>query len=136
MVMEYLDGNEYSVDVYIHDGKVITAVPRKRTGVSSGIVLDGTVVHNKMLIEAAEKITEAIAESGFLNLQFFINDHGCKLTDVNARFCGSQVMSLGANVNFPYLFLQYNLLGEYVSVNPRWNTRMIRYRENLFVYDD
>lgn len=135
IAMEYLCGTEYSVDVFLHDQKVIVAVPRERTGVSSGIVLDGKVVYNEELIKAATEVAVSLAENGFLNLQFFKTDDGYKLTDVNARFCGSQVMSLGAGVNFPYLFIQYNLLGEYVKVKPRWNTRMIRYRDHFFVQE-
>lgn len=136
IAMEYLAGKEYSVDVLLHNGKVVVAVPRERTGVSSGIVLDGKVVCNEALIEAATRITEKLASNGFLNLQFFKTDDGYKLTDVNARFCGSQVMSLGAGVNFPYLYLQYNVLQEYVEVQPRWNTRMIRYRDHFFIHED
>lgn len=136
IAMEYLSGKEYSVDVLLHSGKVVTAVPRERTGVSSGIVLDGKVVFNEELIHAATQITEALADNGFLNLQFFETAAGFKLTDVNARFCGSQVMSLGAGVNFPYLYLQYNVLNEQVEVEPVWNTRMIRYREHFFVRED
>lgn len=135
IAMEYLDGPEYSVDVFMHDKKVVVAIPRERTGVSSGIVLDGKVVYNEKLIEAATEVAESLANNGFLNLQFFETADGYKLTDVNARFCGSQVMSLGAGVNFPYLFIQYNLLGEYVEVEPRWNTRMIRYRDHFFVQE-
>ncbi|GAB3049504.1 ATP-grasp domain-containing protein [Virgibacillus ainsalahensis] len=136
IVMEYLKGTEYSVDVYIHNGKVIVAVPRERTQVSNGIVLDGTVVFNEELIQAATEITECVATSGFINLQFITTDDGYQLTDINARFGGSHVMSLGAGVNFPYLFLQYELLGEHVTVNPQWNTRMIRYRDHYFIPDE
>lgn len=136
IAMEYLDGQEYSVDVFLHKGKVVVAVPRERTGVSSGLVLDGKVVFNEDLIQAATEITECIATDGFINLQFFQTESGYKLTDVNARFCGSQVMSLGAGVNFPYLFIQYNLLGETAAIAPKWNTRMIRYREHFFIYED
>lgn len=136
VVMEYLDGKEYSVDIFLHDGKVIASVPRERTGVSSGIVLDGTVVYNEKLIKASTEIAESLAYNGFMNLQFFTTGEGYKLTDINPRFCGSQVMSLGAGVNFPYLFLQYNVLGEYEKVTPRWNTRMLRYREARFIYSD
>lgn len=136
IAMEYLSGKEYSVDVLIHEGKVVTAVPRERTGVSSGIVLDGKVVFNEELIHAATQITEELADNGFLNLQFFKTDDGYKLTDVNARFCGSQVMSLGADVNFPYLYLQYNVLNERPEVRPRWNTRMIRFRDHFFIHED
>ncbi|WP_100009786.1 ATP-grasp domain-containing protein [Lentibacillus sediminis] len=133
IVMEYLDGKEHSVDVFIHEGEVITAVPRERTHVSNNIVLDGKVVFHKDLIEAATVITKAMATSGFINLQFITTDDGYKLTDVNARFGGSHVMSLGAGVNFPYLFLQYNVLGETETVNPVWNTRMVRYRDHYFI---
>lgn len=136
MVMEYLGGKEYSVDIFLHNGKVITSIPRERTGVSNGIVLDGTVVHNEKLIEVSTEIAECLAYDGFINLQFITTEDGYKLTDVNPRFCGSQVMSLGAGVNFPYLFLQYKVLGEYERVNPRWNTRMLRYREARFIYSD
>lgn len=133
IAMEYLDGAEYSVDVFMYDHKVIVAVPRERTGVSSGIVLDGKVVNNRELIKAATEVAESLAHNGFFNLQFFESEDGFKLTDVNARFCGSQVMSLGAGVNFPYLYIQYNLLKEYVEVEPQWNTRMIRYRDHFFI---
>ncbi|WP_101842053.1 ATP-grasp domain-containing protein [Halobacillus sp. Marseille-P3879] len=133
IAMEYMDGMEYSVDVFIHEGEVIVAVPRERDGVSSGLVLDGKVVYNEELIEAATLITRQLATNGFINLQFIAAGDGYKLTDVNPRFCGSQIMSLGAEVNFPYLFLQYNVLGEYPEVDPKWNMRMIRYRDHLFV---
>ncbi|MFZ4453131.1 ATP-grasp domain-containing protein [Salibacterium aidingense] len=136
LAMEYLEGMEYSVDVFIHEGRIVTALPRERTGVSNGIVLDGTVVYNKELIEAASGITKALVSHGFINIQFIKTEEGYKLTDVNPRFCGSQVMSLGSNVNFPYLFLQYYVLGEEADVRPKWNARMIRYRENLFVEND
>lgn len=136
IAMEYLDGTEYSVDVFAHNGKVVTAVPRERTGVSSGIVLDGKVIYNEELIKAATEIAECLITDGFINFQFFSSDKGYKLTDINARFCGSQVMGLGAGVNFPYLFIQYKVLGEYEKVTPRWNTRMIRFRDHFYVYED
>lgn len=135
IVMEYLDGPEYSIDILVHRGEIVVAVPRKRNRVSNGIVIDGQVEFNKDLIEIASNVARTISNNGFLNLQFIKCNQGYKLTDVNARFCGSQVMSLGAGVNFPYLFIQYNLLNEYVSVSPKWGTRMVRYWESCFFYD-
>ena len=136
IVMEYLEGPEYSVDVLVHGGKVVTAIPRERTGVSNGLVLDGKVIRHDELIAAATNIAESFVTSGFLNLQFISGKDGYKLTDINPRFCGSQIMSLGAGVNFPYLFLQYLLLGEYVTVTPKWNTRMLRFRDQFFVEEE
>lgn len=136
IAMDYLEGDEYSVDIYLHEGKVIVAVPRLRHGVSNGIVLDGLVVEHEGLIEASTEICEQLVTSGFMNLQFMHDGHGYKLTDINPRFCGSQVMSLGAGVNFPSLVLQYNVKKEPVEVQPLWNTRMMRYRETVFFHDE
>lgn len=135
IVMEYLDGTEYSVDVLIHNGKVLAVIPRKRNRVSNGVVIDGTVEFNQEIMDAASEIATQLIGSGFINLQFINSHNGYKLTDVNARFCGSQIMSYGAGVNLPYLYIQCNILKETVHVSPRWNTRMIRYWESCFFYD-
>lgn len=135
IVMEYLSGVEYSVDVLMHDGEVIVAVPRRRDRVSNGIVIDGIVEKNQEIIDMASKIAQSIAYNGFINLQFINSNEGYKVTDVNSRFCGSQVMSFGADVNFPYLYIKYNLMNDYVTVSPKWNTRMLRYWESCFFYD-
>lgn len=135
MVMEYLNGQEYSVDVLLHHGEVIVTVPRKRKRVSNGVVIEGTVEFNEEIINLAKAVAKIIARNGFINLQFINSAKGYKLTDVNARFCGSQVMSYGAGVNFPHLFIQYNLLNDHVSVSPKWNTEMIRYWESSFFND-
>lgn len=45
-------------------------------------------------------------------------------------------MSLGAKVNFPSLFIEYSFLGNKIKVNPVWNTRMLRFRDQIFVYEE
>jgi len=132
--MPFIDGQEYSVDVFLHDHKVVVAVPRERAGVSNGIVLEGKVVYNEKLIDAASQIAKSLASEGYMNLQFFETTDGFKLTDINPRFAGSQVMSLGAGVNFPELFLKYSVFGEELEVNPIWNTQMFRYRMPKFYH--
>ena len=132
IMMEELEAPEYSVDVYVHAGKTVVAVPRDRAGVSSGLVIEGSVVKEDRLIELSTEIAEVFIEDGFINLQF-MKEHGeFKLTDINPRFCGSQVMSLGAGVNFPSLFLTYQLTDDRPVPKPIWNTRMYRYRETYF----
>ncbi|MCG1009861.1 ATP-grasp domain-containing protein [Salinicoccus sp. ID82-1] len=136
LAMERIEGKEYSVDVHLYRGQVIVAVPRERTGVSNNIVLDGKVVHHEGLIQASKEITESLVTDGFINIQFMESETGYKLTDINPRFCGSQVMSLGANVNFPSLFIEYFHLGNTVPVEPVWNTRMLRFRDQIFISED
>lgn len=135
IVMKSLNQPEFSVDLYVHDSKTVVSVPRHRVGVSSGLVLDGTVIEHTGLIAISSDIAEALIDDGFINLQFMKEDGEFKLTDINPRFCGSQVMSLGAGVNFPDLFLTYSLTDEKPIPTPQWNTRMMRYRESVFYYN-
>ncbi|WP_423188811.1 ATP-grasp domain-containing protein [Alkalibacterium sp. f15] len=134
MVMKKLDQPEFSVDLYIYDTKTVVSVPRQRIGVANGIVLDGTLIEHTKLIAISIDIAEAIIDEGFINLQFMKEDGNFRLTDVNTHFCDSQVMSLGAGVNFPELFLTYNLTDERPIPRPKWNTRMVRYSESVFFH--
>ncbi len=136
LVMPFLDSKEHSVDIYMHEGEVIVAVPRERTGVSNGIVLEGKVVCNEELIQAASEIARELMTTGFMNIQFFETETGYKLTDVNPRFAGSQVMSLGAGVNFPSIFLHYEVFGERLDIDPKWDTQMFRYRVPKFYHHE
>lgn len=133
LVMKRLDSPEYSVDIFMHEKTIISCIPRERTGVSSGLVLDGKIVNHEELIGISSQIAAALITDGFINFQFMKEDGHFKLTDVNPRFCGSQVMGLGAGVNFPELFIKYNLTDEMPVPEPKWGTRMLRYRESFFV---
>lgn len=136
IMMPELESPEYSVDIYVHEGKTVVAVPRDRAGVSSGLVIEGSVVKEDHLIDLSTEIAERLIEDGFLNLQFMKEQGEFKLTDINPRFCGSQVMSLGAGVNFPSLFLTYQLTDDRPIPEPIWNTHMYRYRETYFHHFD
>ncbi|PRO65340.1 hypothetical protein C6I21_09255 [Alkalicoccus urumqiensis] len=136
MLMEYLAGQEYSVDMYLHRGKACAVIPRRRSGVASGIVLDGVVVEDQQLMKLAEEVGTLFMTDGFLNLQFMEQDGEYLLTDLNPRFCGSQIMSLGAGVNFPEIALRCSLDGECPEISPKWNTRMVRYRDQFFMEEN
>lgn len=56
MAMEYLRGKEYSVDILIHNHKVISCVPRLRRNVATGVVINGILEKNEVLIDYSGKI--------------------------------------------------------------------------------
>lgn len=136
MAMEYLEGEEYSVDVLVCRGKPAACIPRIRSRVSTGVVIEGITVKNEELIALTESIACSLVEEGFINVQFIQSKDRVSLIDLNARFCGSQVHSLGAGVNFPYMLLASHFFGEEPAAEPVWNTRMIRYWESVFFYDE
>lgn len=133
ILMEYLPGDEYSVDLLAKESKLLVAVPRKRDRVSNGIVIRGKVEKNEQLIQATKSIVELLNLDSFINLQFRFDEQGnAKLIDLNPRFCGSQIMSLGAGINFPYMCIKIAMGENLEPVVPKWNTAMTRYWESYF----
>lgn len=135
LAMDYLEGVEYSVDIFAIKGTSQAIIPRKRKRTSNGIVIEGQLEENTEIIDASEKITKLLNITGFYNLQFISSNNSIKLIDLNARFCGSQIMSLGGDVNFPELVINYLLKNKTLKVNPKWTTKMVRYWESYFYYD-
>lgn len=136
LIMEYLPGREYSVDVLSHKGVPRVVVPRRRSRVSTGIVIDGITERREDLISLASAVVEALELDYFSNIQFRYDANGVpKVIDVNPRFCGSQVLSFGAGVNFPLLCIQQALGKEVKVPTPRWGVLMKRYWESVFFND-
>lgn len=133
MIMEYLRGDEWSVDVLKQKGEYIAVIPRRRVRVSNGIVIDGQVNENTQLIKICKDIVDELGIEGFVNLQFIPDKEGqYKLIDLNPRFCGSQIMSYGAGVNFPNLYILNNVKEELSYPTIKWNTGMKRYWETYY----
>ena len=132
LVMECLEGTEYGVDILMAGGEIVACIPRTRSRVSNGVVIDGVVEQNHDIIVASKAICKELISDGFINLQFVTGPKGVKLIDLNARFCGSQVMSFGAGVNFPLLYINKIHLKQDVEIAPRWGTKMVRYWESVF----
>lgn len=133
LVVEYLPGAEYSVDVFCTNRAASVVVPRKRERVSTGIVIDGVTEERSDLIEIVRRLTSVLGLEYFSNIQFRFDYNGRpKVLDVNPRFCGSQVLSWGAGVNFPLLCIN-EILGEpYEVPTPSWGVKMRRYWDSVF----
>lgn len=137
IVMEYLPGKEYSVDVLADNGKVITAIPRLREATVSGITTRGVVVKESDVIEYASKVVFELGLHGNIGVQIRRNiNNEPNILEINPRIQGTIVHCLGAGVNLPYLAIK---LGLGMPIEPHelvinWGTRMSRYWEEIY-YD-
>ena len=135
MLCDYIEGEEISVDILRHEKEIKAITPRVRSKVSTGIVIDGKTSKIDRIIEAATEIVEAFDIEGFLNVQFIYNDKQTILIDLNPRFCGSQVMSFGAGVNYPNMICNIAKGNRVEAITPKWNIETRRYWESIF-YDE
>lgn len=135
LVMEYLSGQEYSVDTLVADGRMLLAIPRSRDETRQGISFRGRTEYNPELVRLSKYIVEELGLAYNINLQFRYNRDGCsKLLEVNPRVSGTIVLCTAAGANMPYLALKLALDEPFSLPSVRWGTSMTRYWEEVF-YD-
>ncbi len=135
---EFIEGTEYSCDVYVDFGmRVRCVVPRKRIEIRAGEVSKGQVVKNPHIISKATKLVEALgAGPGIITLQLFLTDNGkIKFIEINPRFGGGAPLSIKAGAYFPKWILQ-ELSGKKLNIrsdNFKDDLIMLRYDSEVWL---
>ncbi|WP_332862420.1 ATP-grasp domain-containing protein [Janthinobacterium svalbardensis] len=102
LLMEYLDGHEYSADCVADQGKLICAVPRKKLHVAGS----GQLIELRDdLLAACDKLARDYRLNGVFNIQFREGANGLALLEINPRMSGGIGMACAAGPNLPYLAL-------------------------------
>lgn len=102
LVMEYLEGREYSVDCVGDNGRLVCAVPRKKpqsSGTAQRIELHGGI------LDACATLAAAHGLNGCFNVQFRESDGQPRLLEINPRMSGGISMACAAGPNLPYIAL-------------------------------
>ena len=97
MVMEYLDGPEYSIDCLAYGGELMAAIPRKK---GKGRVRE--LEQNEELLHLASEINKALKIPYIYNIQVKYKDGLPKLLEINPRMSGGLHYSCLAGINMPY----------------------------------
>lgn len=139
LVMEYLPGTEYSVDLLVNRGHVLVSIPRRREQMVGGITTEGTVVDERDVTLYTTHIAEHLNLHGNVGVQVRRNQHGqVRLLEVNPRLQGTVVHCTGAGVNLPVQAVKL-ALGEDIrqgDLDVVWGTRMKRYWKEIFYRSD
>lgn len=129
IVQEYLPGDEYSVDVYIHsDGTPIAAVPRLRLKIDSGIAVASVTKQIPELSKMALAIASHVGIRYVANIQFKQALNGdYQLLEINPRFPGTLPLTTAAGVDIPKLLVA-DIKGEKLSgIMPFKSLMTVRY---------
>ena len=103
LLMEYLDGHEYSVDCVGDHGTLICAVPRKKPHISGqGQIIDA----RDDIVQACTQLTRAYGLNGVFNIQFREGQSGLALLEINPRMSGGIGMACAAGPTLPDLALR------------------------------
>ncbi|MBP2133107.1 carbamoyl-phosphate synthase large subunit [Methanomicrobium sp. W14] len=135
LVMEYLPGVEYSVDVL--KARKYTIVPRKRDAIRSGITFHGTVEYHENIIANTQKLSEATGLDYVFGFQFKMDNHGNpKLLESNPRVQGTMVLSTFAGANLIYAAVKRALNEEIPDFRVNWGTKIFRYWGGIGVHNE
>lgn len=122
MVMEYLEGDEYTVDCYRDDNQFI-AIPRRRDEIKNGVSYRTTTVEDKDLIDKSKKLAEELDLKYAFGFQFIDG----KVIECNPRVQGTMIASTFAGANIIYSAVK-NAFGEEVpELKAEWGVKLIRY---------
>ena len=102
LVMEYLEGHEYSVDCVGNDGRLVCAVPRKKP-LSAGV--GQTIALHPEILQACADLAQAYGLNGVFNVQFRETGGVVRLLEINPRMSGGIGMACMAGPNLPYIAL-------------------------------
>lgn len=102
LVMEYLDGHEFSVDCVGDNGRLVCAIARMK----SLMVGQGQLIEQRNdILESTRQLTATYGLNGAFNVQFREGQTGLGLLEINARMSGGVAMACLAGPNLPYLAL-------------------------------
>jgi carbamoyl-phosphate synthase large subunit len=128
LAMEYLPGNEYSVDMLCQNGNARIVVVRLREEIRSGISFRSVVVENGQVDRIARQVCEALEFDGPMGIQLKEDKDGKpKVIEINPRLHGSCVLSVAAGANIPYLAVKQCLGESFETPAIRIGTRLVRY---------
>jgi carbamoylphosphate synthase large subunit len=103
LLMEYLDGHEYSVDCVGDNGRLVAAVARKKS-MQPG---QGQLIDMRTdIIEATAQLAKDYGLSGMFNVQFREGGGQLRLLEINPRMSGGIGMACVAGPNLPYIALR------------------------------
>jgi carbamoyl-phosphate synthase large subunit len=134
---EYVEGREYTVDIYAGlDGVPRVAVPRERLQVRSGEVIRSVTVRDDRIISESLRLVEVLGECvGVITAQCRVTrDNQVKFFDVNPRFGGGVPLTIQAGADFPRWIIEEHL-GRQVAIDPAsWQDGLVMMRYDAEVF--
>ena len=112
MLVEYMPGNEYTVDLLAGHGEVLYIAGRENIVSLSGIAQESIVKKIDSAYEISRAIVKALGFDGNIGFDFIKNAKGVPvIMDINPRITATVSVIAAAGLNLPYLRIK-QLLGE------------------------
>lgn len=99
MVMQYLEGEELSVDCLADHGKLLRHVIRCKPAAGGGVQF---IEENRIISAEVERLTTLLSLNGLYNIQFRESRGVFHLLEINPRMSGGLHFTILSGLNLPY----------------------------------
>ena len=107
IVMEYLPGEEYTVDLLADNGNVIISCCRKSLRMENSIMLDSVVIHNQQIENMCSQIVSLLNLDGNIGFDIREREDGTPIImECNPRITAGISIFAHAGVNLPWLCIK------------------------------
>lgn len=143
IVMEYLSGEDYSVDVLAKDGKALAIIPRLRLEASEGVSRLGETVLNTHVSKISAEVIRVFGLNFNVNIQMrYAKDRENipMVYDINPRISGTIALNAEAGINMLHYGIQLamqnmelpdHLLYKHIKMIRRWKEDYIDLKEQF-----
>tara|TARA_Y100000590_G_scaffold233532_1_gene263093 strand:- start:17106 stop:18170 length:1065 start_codon:yes stop_codon:yes gene_type:complete len=126
LVMEFLDGKEYTVDLLNIDNHQLV-IPRSRGSIKSGITFFGIVEENNLIKDFSIKLMNELSLKYCFGFQFKMKDDIPHIIECNPRVQGSMIISTLANANIILNSILFLLNKPLLPMDVKYGTSFTRY---------
>lgn len=137
MLLEYLHGPEFTVDLLADKGKVLYEVGRENVVSLMSIAQESVIKYDEHAYQVAKDVVKLLEMDGNVGFDFMRNDEGLAvLTDINPRVTATVSVIAASGVNLRYLRIK-QLLGEPLpKCEPVYGTRLKRRYGEIYTAPD
>ena len=133
MAMEYLPGEEGSVDLIADHGKIVYMCYRESNVNLASIPQAATLSYNKEAYEIAESVVKALELDGSADLDFKYDREGKPvLMEINPRIAATMQIFKEGGLNLPYLRIKQLLGEELPKIDIKYGVKMKRRYLEMF----
>lgn len=131
--MEYLPGDEYTVDLLVDNGKVKYSMCRRGLNVQTSIILDGIVEKEPEICELCNKVAERLHLTGNIGFDVKKRENGeAVIMECNPRATAGVAEFVPSGVNLLYLCIKQCLGEELPEIEPEYGIIMRRRYKEMY----
>lgn len=124
MLLQFLPGDEYSHDIFCHNGKIVDGVVRKKLNETDKYQV---LMPHKEIEEFSDKLVSKFNLSGFINIQYRDAANGVPyILEINPRISGGLPRCFFSGIDYAQLFIK--------TLN-REKIEKVEIKDNILVYD-